>query len=97
MKYPKIRSFGQPAAFINPMSRTLWDIITKTMKDMRSAPMTKIKVPVNIMKRDRAVEKPTVKIPSAIKDIPNPILSLESSRKSVEATDKVKLMTIRLV
>jgi hypothetical protein len=97
MKYPKMRSFGQPAAFINPMSRTLWDIITKTMKEMSSAPITKIRIPINIMKRDRATEKPTVNIPSAIKDIPNPILSQKSSRKSVEATDNIKLTTIRLV
>jgi hypothetical protein len=97
MKYPKIRSFGQPEAFINPMSLTLWDIMIKTMKEISSAPTMKIKIPTNIMKRDKAIEKPAVNVPSAIKDTPNPILSLNRRRKSVEATHNVKLIIIRLV
>jgi hypothetical protein len=69
----------------------------KTMKEISSAPTMKIKIPTNIMKRDKAIEKPAVNVPSAIKDIPNPILSLDRRRKSVEATHNVKLIIIRLV
>jgi len=67
------------------------------MKDMITAPTTKIKSPVNIMKRKKLVEKPAVSLLSTINEIPNPIFSLKRSRKSVEATHDVRLITIRLV
>jgi hypothetical protein len=67
------------------------------MKDMITAPTTKIKIPMNIMKREKIIEKPAVSLLSTINDIPKPIFSLKRSRKSVEATHNVRLMMIRLV
>ena len=67
------------------------------MKDIITAPTTKIKNPVNIMKREKIVEKPVVSLLSVINEIPKPIFSLKRSRESVEATHNVRLMIIRLV
>jgi hypothetical protein len=71
--------------------------MTKTMKEMNTAPAVKIKNPMNIMKCEKTVEKPAVNFPSTIKDIPKPILSLDNNRKSVDATDNVRLIMVRLV
>jgi hypothetical protein len=67
------------------------------MKDMITAPTTKIKSPVNIMKWEKIVEKPAVSLLSTINEIPKPIFSLKRSRKSVAATHDVRLIMIRLV
>jgi phosphotransferase system HPr-like phosphotransfer protein len=71
--------------------------MTKTMKEINTAPAVKIKKPMNIMKREKTVERPAVSFPSTIKDIPKPILSLNNNRKRVDATDNVRLMMARLV
>jgi len=67
------------------------------MKDMITAPTTKIRSPMNIMKREKIVEKPAVSLLSTINEIPKPIFSLKRRRKSVEATHDVRLIMIRLV
>ena len=96
-KYPKIRLFGQPAAFINPISRVFWDIIAKTRKEANIAPKAKNRMLVNSKKREKIVEKPIVSFSSAVDNIPKPVLSLNRRRKSAEPTHNVKLTMVRLV
>jgi hypothetical protein len=71
--------------------------MAKTIKEINIAPAAKTKRPMNIMKREKTVEKPADNLPSTINEIPKPILSLNSNRKSVDAKDNDKLMMARLV
>ena len=96
MKYPATRLFGHPAAFINPKSLVLCAIIKKTMKDVRTAPTTKIKMPMKRMNWLKIALKPSVNVPVA-EAIPKPKRLLKSKRNRVEATLNVKVAMVRLV
>jgi DNA polymerase sigma len=63
IKYPATRLFGHPAALINPKSLVSCAIIKKTMKDVRTAPTTKIKNPMKKMNWLKIAVKPSVKVP----------------------------------
>jgi hypothetical protein len=71
--------------------------MAKTIKEINIAPAMKNKRPMNIMKREKTVEKQADNLPSTINEIPKPILSLDNNRKSVDAKDNDKLMMARLV
>src|SRR3989304_5104346 len=67
------------------------------MNDVKTAPTTKISIPTNKVSCEKTADKPRVKVSSATEAIPNPILELKSSRKSVEAMLQVRLTTVKLV
>jgi hypothetical protein len=96
-KYPKSRSFGQPAAFISPMSLVRCDIIMKAMKETITMPTTRTKIPRSTMKGEKTNEKPEVNLPSTANEMPNPILAAKRRRKSVEATHNDKPVMTRPV
>jgi hypothetical protein len=45
----------------------------------------------------KTIEKPDVSFPSTVNDNPKPIFSENDKRKSVDATQNVKLLMVRLV
>ena len=90
-------SFGHPTAFISPISLILWDVMRKAVKEIITIPAAKIRIVSNIIKGENISEKPAVSLPSTIDEMPNPVLCANNSRKSVEATDSVRLMITRLV
>jgi hypothetical protein len=94
-KYPKIISFGHPAAFIRPISRFLCDIIIDVMDDAITPPAITIRTVKKRMKGERMLERPAVSFPSIFRDIPKPILSAESSKNRVEPTDKAKVRMVK--
>jgi hypothetical protein len=96
-KYPKSRSFGQPAAFISPMSLVRCDIIMKAMKETITMPTTRTRIPRSTMKGEKTNEKPEVNLPSTANEMPNPILAAKRRRKSVEATHNDKPVMTRPV
>jgi len=71
--------------------------MAKTIKEMNIAPAVKTKRHMNIMKREKTIEKPADNLPSTINEIPKPILSLDNNRKSVDARDKDRLVMTRIV
>jgi hypothetical protein len=62
-----------------------------TKKETTTAPATRIRIPRNIKKGERTLEKPDVNLPSTAKEILKPILFVNKRRKSVEATHSVRL------
>jgi hypothetical protein len=67
------------------------------MNEVRTAPTTKMRIPTNQRNCERTIDKPLVKVSPAVDVVPTPILVLNKSRKSVEATLHVKLIMVRLV
>jgi hypothetical protein len=67
------------------------------MKEIITAPTTKIKSPIKNTNLEKTVEKPMVSLLSTTNEIPNPIFSLKRRRKRVDATHSVRLATMRLV
>ncbi len=94
-KYPKIISFGHPAAFIRPISRFLCDIIRDVMNATMTAPAITMTTVKKRIKGERMFETPAVSLPSILKDIPKPTLSAESNRNRVEPADKAKLRMVK--
>jgi hypothetical protein len=69
----------------------------KPIKDMITVPTKKAKTAINVMKEEKTIEMPAVNLPTATIEIPKPIFSAKSKRKSVDATDNVRQITTRLV
>jgi hypothetical protein len=67
------------------------------MNEVSTAPTAKISTPTKRTNWEKTVDNPRVKTRSFTEVKPKPILELKSSRKSVEATLRVKQMMVRLV
>jgi hypothetical protein len=67
------------------------------MKEIITAPTAKIKIPMKSTNCEKTTDKPRVIVSSVADVIPKPNLSLNSNKKSVEATLHVKLIMLRLV
>ena len=71
-------------------------IIKKAMKEVNTAPTTKINMPTKIKNWVRVLVKPTVKVPVAEAKL-KPKRLPYSKRNSVEATLKIKVAMIKPV
>jgi hypothetical protein len=69
----------------------------KTMNEIMTAPTAKTKMPTNSRNCEKTARKPIVKVFCALDVMPEPIWSLKSSRKSVAATQAVKLSRVKPV
>jgi hypothetical protein len=67
------------------------------MKETNAPPRINVKIPMNIMKLEKTAENPTVSFPSAVSEIPRPILLLKRRINRVAATHSVRLIIMRLV
>ncbi|MCJ7766921.1 hypothetical protein MUP79_00825 [Candidatus Bathyarchaeota archaeon] len=71
------------------MSLTLWLIITKDTKEATAAPTMKIKNAVKTKKFEKIDERPGVRLPSTLRDIPKPNLSAKRRRKTVDPAHRL--------
>lgn len=96
-KMPKTELVKQPKAFITPMSRIRSDIARENKKSTTSAPVKRLRMLTNTMKREKIKEKPDANCPPVTDSRLNPMFSPIRMRKIVEATDIVKLRIVRRV
>jgi hypothetical protein len=71
------------------MSLTLWPIITKDRKELMTAPTEKTRNAVKTKKFEKIDERPSVRLPSILNEIPKPNLSAKRRRKTVDPAHKL--------